>query len=83
MCNKKTLRSDIRKCKAICKALKCNRYGDAFSQAKLKSDIWALPTDEVNQRLHDNIQYDAENSTNYGCILAKSLCKQLKNKLGE
>lgn len=83
MCNKKTLRSDIRKCKAICKALKFHRYADAFSSAKLKSDIWVWSTEEVNKALHTNIKYDAENGSNYGCKLAKSLCKQLKDKLEE
>lgn len=83
MCNKKTLRSDIRKCKAICKALKFHDYGTAFECVKLKSDIWALPTKEVNDRLHYNIYYDACNGTDYGCKLANNLREQLEDKLKE
>ena len=64
MCNKKTLKEDIRKCKAICKALKFGDYHSAFVSAKLHSDLWALPTEEVNERLFKNIRYDAENGTN-------------------
>lgn len=83
MCNKKTLRSDIRKCKAICRALKFGDYHMAFSNAKLKSDIWILPIEEVNERLFKNIRYDAENGTNFGCVLARNLCQDLKEQKGE
>jgi len=45
--SKKTI-TDIDKCKAISEALKIRDYNVAFSNAKLHSDIWILPTDELN-----------------------------------
>ena len=58
--SKKTI-TDIDKCKAISEALKIRDYNVAFSNAKLHSDIWILPTDELNDWLFYNNQYDAEN----------------------
>lgn len=83
MCNKKTIQNDIRKCKAICKALKFGDYHSAFVNAKLHSDLWILPTEEVNERLFKNIRYDAENGTDFGCRLARSLCEQLQGELAK
>lgn len=83
MTNKKTLQSDIRKCRAICKALGKYDYHNAFVNAKLNSDIWVLPTEEVNKQLHTNIKYDAENGTDFGCQLARNLCKQLQGELAK
>lgn len=83
MTNKKTLQTDIRKCRSICKALGKYDYYTAFINAKLTSDIWVIPIEEVNEKLHKNIQYDAENGTNFGCQLAKSLCKQLQGELAQ
>jgi len=81
MASENILKSDINKCKSICNAIKCGNYNTAMNYANLQSDIWALPAEEINERLIFNIRYDCKNETSSACRLAKSLCEMLQEEL--
>lgn len=81
MTSENILKSDINKCKSICNAIKFGNHNTAINYVNLQSNIWALPPEEINERLIFNIRYDCKNGTNSACKLAKTLCEMLQEEL--
>lgn len=65
MNKEKLIKKDIKNLEKVAEAIESKNYAKAYKHCRLSADIYYKPVGVIQNQLHHNITYDAENITDF------------------
>ena len=65
MNKERLIKKDIKNLEKVAEAIESKNYAKAYKYCRLSADIYYKPVGVIQNQLHHNITYDAENVTDF------------------